>query len=97
MPELIERKPGLGNEGRATPVRDQPIRVCDEIDASTRPSIWIARKDEAVFLRQIAVVIAQIEVEGLVGEGHACLPVEIGRQRKAAELRSLIAEPGKQP
>src|ERR1700752_1649734 len=77
--ELIERKPGLGNEPRAAPVRDQAIRVGDEIDEATRPRIWIACKAEAVFLGQVGVVVAQIEVEGLVGEGHARLPIEIGR------------------
>jgi len=40
--ELVKRKPGLGNERRAAPVRDQAIRIGEEIDASTRPCIWIA-------------------------------------------------------
>src|SRR5262249_60691576 len=93
-PELIKCEPSLGNERRTAPVRDQAIRVGDEINAATRPRIWIACKDKAVFLRQIGVVVAQIEVEGLVGEGHARLPIEIGRQREAAELRRLITEPG---
>ena len=71
--ELVKRKPGLGNERRAAPVRDQAIRVGDEINAATWPRIRIACKDKAVFLRQIGVVVAQIEVEGLVGESHARL------------------------
>ncbi len=29
-----------------------------------------------------------------MGKGHARLPIEIGRQREAAEIRSLITEPG---
>src|SRR6186997_2758590 len=50
LPELIERKPGLGNERGAAPVGDQSIRVGDEIDAAARSRIWIPRKHEAVFL-----------------------------------------------
>src|SRR6516225_11633737 len=76
---LVKRKPDFGDERRAAPVRDQAIRVGNEINAPTWPGIWIAREDKAVFLRQVGVVVAQIEVEALVGEGYARLPVEIRR------------------
>src|SRR5262245_52355472 len=90
----LKRKPGFGDERCAAPVRDQASGVGNGINAATRPRVWIPGKDEAVFFRQIGVVVAQIEVEGLVGEGYTRLPIEIGRQREAAELRNLVTEPG---
>src|SRR3974390_2002783 len=76
--DRLKRKPDLGNNRCTAPVRDQATRVGNEINAATRPRVWIPGKDKAVFFRQIGVVVAQIEVEDLVGEGHARLPVEIG-------------------
>ena len=49
-------------------------------------------RSKAVLFDRLVLVVTQIEVEGLVSEGDAGLPVEIGRQRKTAS-RSLIAEP----
>ena len=91
---LVQCKPGLGDERCAAPARDQAVGIGNRIDAATRLRVGIAGEDKAVLFRQIGVVVAQIEVEGLVSEGHARLPVEIGRQREAAERGSLIAEPG---
>ena len=48
-------------------------RIGNGIDTATQPRVWISGEDEAVLFRQIGVVVAQIEVEGLVSEGHpAC-------------------------
>ncbi len=44
--------------------------------------IGIAGEDEAV-LRQIGVVVAQVQIEDLAGEGHARIPIEIGGQGEA--------------
>src|SRR5258707_5505459 len=79
LSSLMECEPSLGNDRCTTPIRDQASRVGNEINAATRPRVWIAGKDKAVLFRQIGVVVAQIEVEDLVGEGHARLPIEIGR------------------
>jgi hypothetical protein len=75
----LKRKPGFGNERCTAPVRDQASRIGNEINAATWPRVRIPGKDKTIFLRQIGVVVAQIEVEDLVGEGHARLPIEIGR------------------
>jgi hypothetical protein len=40
--------------------------------------VWIPSQDKTVFFRQIGGVVAQIEVEDLVGEGYARLPIETG-------------------
>jgi len=74
----LKRKPGFGNKRCTAPVRDQASRVGNGIDTAARSRVWIPGKDKTVFFRQIGVVVAQIEVEDLVGEGHARLPIEIG-------------------
>jgi hypothetical protein len=77
---LVQCEPGLGDEGCAAPARDQAIGIGNRIDAAARLRVGIAGEDKAVLFREIGVVVAQIEVEGLVSEGDAGLPVEIGRQ-----------------
>jgi hypothetical protein len=47
------------------------IKPAELVTGSTRaahPCVGIASKDKAVLFRQIGIVVAQIEVEGLVGE-----------------------------
>jgi hypothetical protein len=53
----------------------------------------VASQDEAISLREIGVIIAQVEIEDFAGKRHAGLPIEIGGQRKAAEFLRLTAEP----
>src|SRR5262249_32630413 len=89
-----KRKPRLGNERCTAPARHQTSRISDRVHATTRLRIWVPGKYKAVLFRQIGVVVAQVEVEFLVGEGHASRPIEIGRQRESAQMRGLIAEPG---
>jgi len=58
--------------------RGQEVGIC----------IWrrvrIAGENEAIFLRQVCVVVAQVQIEHLAGQRHACIPIEIGGQREAA-------------
>ena len=61
----LKRKPGLGDERCAAPVRDKASRIGNGIDTATQPRVWISGEDETVLFRQIGVVVAQIEVEGL--------------------------------
>ena len=75
---LIQSKRDLCNKRGAAPPRSQAFRVRDRIDAAARPRVGVSSEDEAVSLRQIGVVVAQVEVEDLAGERHASLPVEIG-------------------
>jgi DNA helicase-2/ATP-dependent DNA helicase PcrA len=46
--------------------------------------IGIASKNEAVLLRQIGGVVAQVQIEDPVGEGHARIPIYVGGQRPDA-------------
>src|SRR4051795_7726619 len=39
--DRLERKPGLGDERRAAPVRDKASRVGNRIDTATQPRVWI--------------------------------------------------------
>ena len=81
---LIQCKPELCNKSRATPVRHQTLRVCHRIDGAAWPRVGVASQDKTVLLREVGVVVAQIEIENLASERHARLPIEISRQRKAA-------------
>src|SRR6476661_6674634 len=91
---LIQCKRDLCNKCGTAPARRQAFRVRDGIDAAARPCIGVSGKNEAVFLRQIGVVVAQVEAENLPCERDADLPIEIGGQRKTAKLLRLITEPG---
>ena len=61
----IEREGELRDERGATPVRDQTLRICQRIDLPAGRGTRIAGEDEAIFLRQVGVGVAQVEVEFL--------------------------------
>ena len=81
---LIQCKPELCNKRGAAPVRHQTLRVCHGIDGAAWQRVGIASQDKTVLLREVCVVVAQIEIENLASERYARLPIEISRQRKAA-------------
>src|SRR5215472_13673604 len=90
---LIKCKPQLRDERGIAPPRDQAVRVGDGIGAAAGRGTGITGEDEAILLREIGVVVAQVEVEALPRESHTRVPVEVSGQRKAAQLHRLIAEP----
>ena len=80
---LVQCEPELRDERGAAPARPETFRVSHGVDAPAGSGIWITGEDEAVFLRQVGVVIAQIEVEHVARKGHARIPIEIGGQGEA--------------
>ena len=68
---LVQCEPELRNEGGAAPAGPEAFRVSERIDAPSGCRAQIASQDETVLLRQIGVVVAQVEIEILMSESHA--------------------------
>src|SRR5262245_1685532 len=90
---LLQCEPELRDERGAAPARHETQGISYRVDASAGCGIGIAGEDEAILLRQVGVVVAQVEIEDRAAEGHAGIPIDIGGQREAAQCRRLIAEP----
>src|SRR6516225_3968886 len=89
----VQFKAELRDEGCAAPAGRKALGICQWIGLSARRRVGVSGKDKAIFFREICVVVAQIQAEDLPLECDPRVPVEIGRKRKAAQCRRLIAEP----
>ena len=90
---LVQSEPEFGNDGRIAPVRNTTFWIHNQIYAPAETAVHIAGEDKVLFLREIGIVIAQVEVDAFLRERYARVPIQICRQWKAAKRSRLIAEP----
>ena len=84
---LIQGKPEFGNDGRIAPVRNATFWIRNQICAPAGTAVHIAGEDKALFLREIGIVIAQVEIDVFLRERYARVPIQICRQWKAARAQ----------
>ena len=60
---LVQGEPEFGNDGRIAPVRNATFWIRNQIYAPAETAVHIAGEDKALFLREIGIVIAQVEID----------------------------------
>src|SRR5262249_58970192 len=89
----LQCEPELRDERGAAPARSETLWISHWVDAAAGRRVGIAGENEAIPLRQVGVVVAQIQIEDLAGQSHARIPIEIGGPPEAAYWSRLIPRP----
>ena len=75
----LQREPELRYYRGAAPARREAFGIRQRISAASRPGVWIAREDETVLSGKIRVVVAQIQMKMIAGEGNTGIPGRVSR------------------